>query len=175
MWLIANHLQNRIQRNVRETNGLETAATNILRLTNVKKLTDRESEVAALLSEKIGLNKTALKFWMDTNTDSLVIDPRKRLRMKITVFRKSLFTVNFLEKKNYFAVIADWSSFSFDISVSKSSKWMSPEHSRSSQYFIPFLLSKNGHESKVSTVWWSRCHWPLKYKLKFYKFRNYLI
>ena len=78
-----------------------------MRLTNVKKLTDRESEVAALLSEKIGLNKTALKFWMDTNTDSLVIDPRKRLRMKITVFRKSLFTVNFLEKKNYFAVIAD--------------------------------------------------------------------
>ena len=79
---IANHLQYPIQRNVRETNGLETAATNILRLTNVKKLTDRESEVAALLSEKVGLNKTALKFWMDTNSDSLVIDPRKRLRRR---------------------------------------------------------------------------------------------
>jgi len=79
-----NSKSNWYERNIRETNGLATAATNILRLTNVKKLTDRESEVAALLSEKTGLNQTALKFWMDTNSDSLIIDPRK---MKLNAAR----------------------------------------------------------------------------------------
>ena len=57
-------------RNIVETNGLITAASNVIRLTNVKELTDKEKLVAGFLAEKVGLNRTAVDFWsaMETQT-----------------------------------------------------------------------------------------------------------
>ena len=53
------------ERNVTETNGLTTAASNIQRIVAVKELNKSEKEVCGILTEKVGLNMTSLQHWID--------------------------------------------------------------------------------------------------------------
>ena len=50
-------------RNIIETNGLITAASNVIRLTNIKELNDKEKLIAGFLAERVNLNRTAVNFW----------------------------------------------------------------------------------------------------------------